>query len=352
MAEVIPFKGILYNMQKVDASNVMAPPYDIVSPESKDILYKRSTHNIIRIDFGKDNPGDNKTENRYTRASKSFSQWLEDKILTEDEEPSFYCYEVSYNPPSPPFTKGGQRGINGHEKKLRGFLGAVKIEKLNSGRIHPHEMTYSKPKTDRLNILRFCKANISPIFSLYSSRKQLSSLILKKTVKQKALAEAKNGDGSIHRLWRISDKNSIAIIKKELSDKDIFIADGHHRYETALEFRNEMNKIRGQGSGVGGRESEVKPWDYVLMFLVNMEVGSTRSRDDGLMILPTHRLAGTGKKTKKGLTHNLKKLLEPHFDITAIPFNRSSEKKAVQKMFRAMRKGRNALGMLVKDEKA
>lgn len=96
MAEVIPFKGILYNMQKADASNVTAPPYDIVTPEFKDILYKKSHYNIIRIDFGKDNPGDNKTENRYTRASKSFNEWLEHKILMKDPEPSFYCYEVCY----------------------------------------------------------------------------------------------------------------------------------------------------------------------------------------------------------------------------------------------------------------
>jgi uncharacterized protein (DUF1015 family) len=330
MADVIPFKGIIYNPQKVDLSSVTAPPYDIVTPEFKNILYKRSPYNIIRIDFGKDSASDNEKKNRYTRASESFSQWLEDKILTEDAEPSFYCYEISYK-------------INGKEKKLSGFLGAVRLEKLGSGKIHPHEMTYSKPKADRLNILRFCRANISPIFSLYSSGKRRSSSILKKTVKQKALAEAKNGDGFIHKLWRINDRNSIAIIKKELSNKDIFIADGHHRYETALEFRDEMNKIRGQGSGVRGRESEPNPWDYVMMFLVNME-------DDGLAILPTHRLTSTEKKTKD-LNHNLKKLLEPHFDITAISFNRSSEKKAAQKMFSAMKKGRNTLGMLVKDEK-
>ncbi|MCK5506361.1 MAG: DUF1015 domain-containing protein, partial [Thermodesulfovibrionia bacterium] len=229
MAEVIPFKGILYDPQKVDASSVMAPPYDIVTPEFKEVLYKRSSHNIIRIDFGKDDAGDNENENRYTRASSSLNEWLKQEILIKDTEPAFYFYEASYQ-------------INGQKKKLRGFLGIVKIEELGSGKIHPHEMTHSKPKTDRLNIIRFCEANISPIFSLYSSPERRASSILEKLSEEKPFIEAKNGDDFIHRLWRISDKASIETIKKEMSDKEILIADGHHRYETALEFKNEMDK--------------------------------------------------------------------------------------------------------------
>jgi uncharacterized protein (DUF1015 family) len=345
MAEVIPFKGVIYNQQKVDATSVVAPPYDIVTPELKEALYSRSPYNIIRIDFGKDNAGDNEKENRYTRASRWLNEWLGQGILIRDSETSFYCYEADYNPPSPPFSKGGQGGV----KKLRGFLGAVRIEELGSGRIHPHEMTYSKPKADRLNILRFCKANISPIFSLYSSRERLTSSILKRVAREKAFIEAKNGDGFIHRLWRITDKTSIETIKKELSDKDIFIADGHHRYEVALEFKNEM---KGKGE-----------WDYVMMFLVNIE-------EDGLTILPTHRLAKIEGEIKgvryKNLSHALKESLKPYFDITAINFDASTEAKAKQEMFRAMQKGKHSrnrvrtnsyqivptLGMFIREEKA
>lgn len=331
MAEVIPFKGVLYNPQKVDASSVMAPPYDIVTPEFKEVLYGRSPYNIIRIDFGRDNEGDTEEENRYTRASKSLNEWLQQEILIKDTEPLFYCYETSYR-------------INGYEKKLRGFLGAVRIEELGSGRIHPHEMTYSKPRADRLNIIRSCMTNISPIFSMYSSPERLSSSILEKITQEKTFIEAKNGDSFTHRLWKISDKTSIEAIKKELSNKDIFIADGHHRYETALEFRDEMNK---KGLLKTGRE----PFNYVMMFLVNME-------DEGLTILPTHRLSRTGKEIK------IKEALKPYFDITAVTpgagrtgFDGTEDKEAIQEMFKSMQKCENsrhpvlpALGMFIKDE--
>jgi len=319
MAEIIPFKGILYNPDKVDGTSVMAPPYDIVTPELREALYDKNPYNIIRIDLGKDKIGDNEEENRYTRASRWLNEWIEQGILIRDSEPSFYCYETSYNPP---FTKGGGGGI---EKKLRGLIGAVRIEELGSGRIHPHEMTYSKPKADRLNILRFCNANISPIFSLYSGPERITSTILEKVVRGKALIEAKNGDGFIHRLWRINSKTAIMAIKKELADKDIFIADGHHRYETALEFKNEMG---GKGE-----------WNYVMMFLANME-------DDGLTILPTHRLVKIGKGKK------IRESLKPYFDITDIRFDASSEAQAKQEMFRAIEKSKHSVGMFIKGEKA
>jgi len=318
MAEVIPFKGALYNPQKVDASSVMAPPYDIVTPEFKEILYSRSPYNIIRIDFGKDNEGDNEKENRYTRASKSLNEWLRQGVFIRDAGDSFYCYEATYS-------------INGQEKKLKGIIGAVKIEELGTGMIHPHEMTYSKPKSDRLNIIRFCGANISPIFSLYSSRERLTSTVIEKTVQDKAFIEAKNGDGFKHRLWKISDKTSIETIKKDLSNKNIFIADGHHRYETALDFRNEM---KGKGLLKTGTEA----FNYVMMLLVNME-------DDGLTILPTHRLAKIRKDRE------IEELLKPYFDIKSINFNGSTERQAKQEMFRAMQKNKNSLGMFIKNEK-
>ncbi len=334
MAEIIPFKGILYNPQKVDITSVTAPPYDIVTPEFKKVLYSRSPYNIIRIDFGKDNDGDNEKENRYTRASKLLDNWLKKKIFVRDAKESFYCYEINYNPPSPPhppLSKGGRGGI-GRKKTLRGFLGAVKIEDLDAGKIHPHEMTYSKPKTDRLNILRFCRANVSPIFSLYRSEEKRTSYILEKVAKGKPFIEAKNGDAFTHRLWRISDKASVNAIKKELSGKDIFIADGHHRYETALEFRNEMDK---KGLLKTGEE----PFNYVMMLLVNME-------DDGLTILPTHRLAKTEEKRR------IKDLLSQYFDIQTVHFDGATKEKAKQDMFKAMQQSKHSFGMFIKGEKA
>lgn len=314
MAKVIPFKGVLYNPEKVNTSSVMSPPYDIVTPELKEKLYRSSPHNIIRIDFGKDKDWDNTEENRYTRASKFLSHWLNEKILLHDTAPSFYCYELSYE-------------INGEKKKTRGFLGAVKIEELAAGSIHPHEMTYSKPKSDRLNILRHCQANISPIFSIYSSEEKLASSILENTVKGKAFIESNNGDGFVHRLWRISDRESIETIKKEMSDRDIFIADGHHRYETALSFRKEMED---KGLGKTGEE----PFNYVLMFLSNME-------EEGLTLLPTHRMV------EIDLDINTKNVLREYFDIQKISTEDLTEQQAREKMFEKMKDNTHSFGLFL-----
>jgi uncharacterized protein (DUF1015 family) len=320
MAKVIPFAGTLYNSQKVAATSVTAPPYDIVTPELKETLYKRSPYNIIRIDFGKESKDDNENENRYTRASSLLNDWIQQEILIKDSEASFYCYEAEYS-------------IQGQEKRLRGFFGAVLLEELGSGKIHPHEMTYSKPKSDRLNILRYCRANISPIFSLYSSKEKRASSILEKIIKNNApLLEAENGDGFKHRLWRIQEKSHIKIIKRELSDKDIFIADGHHRYETALDFKHEMKKKRKIKTGK-------ELFNFVMMLLVNME-------EDGLTVLPTHRLANFGN------VQHIRNKLIPFFNITTLCFNDSTIDQAKEDMFRNMKKRKNSFGMYVQGQMA
>ncbi|GAB4540390.1 MAG: DUF1015 domain-containing protein [Thermodesulfovibrionia bacterium] len=285
-------------------TSVVAPPYDIVSPELKDELYMRSPYNIIRIDYGRDEEGDDERNNRYTRALGFLNEWIKGHILRQDEEPSFYPYQIIYR-------------LEGEEKTLSGLMAAVKIEEFGKGRIRPHEVTYSKPKSDRLNILRSCMANISPIFSLYSSNEKVTSSIIKEVSNTPPLLEARNGDGFIHRLWRVNDMRSIEMIRNELADKDIFIADGHHRYETALEFKNEM-KAGGRrlttGSEVTDAGGEVTvrvgsmPWNYVLMFLANIE-------DNGLTLLPTHRMV------KLKHTINLKEALSPYFDIDILPIN-------------------------------
>jgi uncharacterized protein (DUF1015 family) len=314
MADIIPFKGVLYNPKKVDADETMAPPYDIVTPEYKEVLYNRHPNNIIRIDFGKDEDGDDENNNRYTRASDFLSGWTREGILINDPEPSFYCYEITYV-------------INGHEKKTRGFLGAVKIEELGSGKIHPHEMTYSKPKSDRLNILRYCQANTSPIFSLYSSEEMISSSILRNVVTAPPFIEARNGDGFTHRLWRITDNAMIGMIKKEMADRDIFIADGHHRYETSLKFKKEMEE---KGLIKTGEES----FNYVLMFLANME-------DDGLTLLPTHRIVEVDSDI------HIKETLGRYFTIEKITMEGESEDVKRQRMFEAMQNKTYTFGMLL-----
>ncbi|MEW6214288.1 MAG: DUF1015 domain-containing protein [Nitrospirota bacterium] len=269
MAEIVPFRGILYNVSKVSIEDVLAPPYDIITPEYQEELYRKNPYNIVRVDLGREQPGDSETDNRYIRARRYLETWINDGILVSSERPSFYAYEISYS-------------IDGEEKRLLGFLGLVKLEELGKGNIYPHECTYSKPKQDRLNILRSCEANISPIFSLYKSSDKKVSTLLSRIAKTKPYIEAGDSVGAIHRLWQIDEGKDIEIIKKELENKAIFIADGHHRYETALEFQGEMNSelIPKQ---VRDQISNLNPWDYVLMFLANM-------LEEDLTILPTHRL--------------------------------------------------------------
>ncbi len=314
MAEIIPFKGILYNPGKVNASDVIAPPYDVVSPKYKEELYKKDPHNIIRIDFGKDSDDDDDKSNRYSRAATYLQEWLNNEVFTHDPEPAYYCYETIYT-------------LNGKCVRTVGFLGAVKIEELGSGKIHPHEMTYSKPKSDRLNILRYCSANTSPIFSLYSSEERITSSLLEKLTKEPPFIEAVDRDGFTHRLWRISDSNSIETIKNEMTDKHVFIADGHHRYETALAFKKEMEE---KGLNKTGNE----PFNYVLMFLSNME-------DTGLTLLPTHRIVEIDSDIHP------KAALKQYFDINKISDDNMSEEEAREKMFATMKGTMHSFGMFL-----
>lgn len=263
MADINPFKGILYSVSKVSIEDVLAPPYDLITPEYQEELYRKSPYNVVRIDFGKEQPEDTEADNKYTRAKGYLEKWIDEGILIVSDRPSFYAYEISY-------------AIDGEEKRLIGLLGLVKLEEFGKGKIHPHECTYSKPKQDRLNLLRTCEANTSPIFSLYKSADKRVSTLLSEVARTRPYLEAADAAGAVHRLWQIDREEDIEMIREELRDKDIFIADGHHRYETSLDFQREM-----RGKRVSSSNNE--PFDYVLMFLANM-------LDGGITILPTHRL--------------------------------------------------------------
>lgn len=266
MAEVVPFKGVLFNVPKLSersGEELVAPPYDIITPEQQQELYDKSPYNIVRIDFGKKNPDDDERENRYSRAKALLESWLREDALVVSKTPCFYAYEITYM-------------IKNTQHTLRGVLGLVRLEALGKGNIHPHEYTHSKPKKDRLDLMRYCEANVSPIFSLYNSPEKRTSRVFAETVSNRPYVEAKDAFGAEHRLWQIEDSTAVSTITEELQGKAIFIADGHHRYETALEYQKEMQKKEGASD-------RPKPYDYVLMFLANMA-------DEGLTILPTHRL--------------------------------------------------------------
>lgn len=283
MAEVIPFRGILYNTSRISGGDAVAPPYDIITPELRETLYEKSPYNIARIDSGMEYSGDNEGENKYQRAADQLDRWLREGILVQSAKPCFYAYEMDYR-------AGGER------KRLHGFFGLVRLEELGKG-VYPHEETHSKPKVDRLNLMSACEANTSPIFSLYNSPDKKASGVVEKTVNQRPYMEAEDQDGAFHRLWLIEKEKDITTISDDLRGKAIYIADGHHRYETALEYRRMMKEKSVSFTGS-------EPCNYVLMFLANIAEGD-------ITILPAHRIIRYEHE-------DILDKLSGHFDIKTI----------------------------------
>jgi uncharacterized protein (DUF1015 family) len=309
MAEIIPFRGLLYDVSKVSIEDVLAPPYDIITPDLQESLYRKSPYNVVRIDFGKEEPGDNKTENKYARAKRYFDIWIKDGILIRSDKPSFYAYEIIYT-------------LHNMKKRHLGFLCLVKLEELGNRSIYPHECTHSKPKQDRLNLLRVCEANTSPIFSLYKSSADGIIRILSKVIHKKPYLQAADISGNLHRLWQIDRPEEIEFIKQELADKIVFIADGHHRYETSFEYWREMSVKKPSSAAK-------KLYDYTLMYLTNL-------MDEGITILPTHRLV-------KEIPEDVLERLSSYFEIEMVSNDfdirkRLSDRKNVFGFFRKLEK--------------
>ncbi|MDF1556425.1 MAG: DUF1015 domain-containing protein [Deferrisomatales bacterium] len=266
MAEICAFRGIRYNPSIVgDLNQVITPPYDVIGEPLQAALYERSSHNMVRLDLGKMLPGDDASDNRYTRSSALFGQWLRDGVLRADSAPALYWLEEDY------------ALEDGSPCTRKGFVASVRIEDVGSGLYRPHEKTHAKPREDRIRLTRACKANLSPIFSLYDDPDMLVSPGLEKAARTAGAPDARVTDdaGVESRMWCVTDPEVVAAVAAAMQGKSFFIADGHHRYETALAHRAWM---RGQCPGARGEGA----WNYVMMYLSNM-------RDPGLTVFPTHR---------------------------------------------------------------
>lgn len=259
MADIAPFRGLLYNTKKVgDASKVVAPPYDVISREEQEKLYKRSPYNVIRLIL-------NQEPEPYESVARLFDEWQRDGILVRDEKPALYFLRQRFH------LKDKQ------ERERWGFLAVARLEDFSSGAIRPHEGTLAAPKEDRLRIMLSTNANLSPIFALYDEPKQtINKLLAEHTQGSTAHLEAKEEKSGSCRLWRIVDRELIEMARREMAQVPLLIADGHHRYEAALNYRNRMREAK---PGFTGAEA----FNYVMMFFAN-------TRDEGLVILPTHRL--------------------------------------------------------------
>ncbi|UNC91543.1 DUF1015 domain-containing protein [Candidatus Contubernalis alkaliaceticus] len=301
MAEIIPFRGIRYNSKIInDLNQVITPPYDVIKEKAQKTYYEKNPYNIIRLEYGLTFTEDDEENNVYSRAKSEFTHWLKQEILISDEQPSFYLYEIDYTV---------------HEKRVtrQGVFACIKVEDFQKKVVLPHEQTMSKPKEDRLNLLRACKANFSPIFGLFPDKEfQLEDIF--NNLKEKPEISFQDEEGNHHRLWVIKENSTIELIKKILKDKQIFIADGHHRYETALAYAEEMKSSGNQG------------YNYILMGLVNLY-------NPGLMVLPTHRLI---KDLADFKLEEFLNILSADFNVSRLSIDYKNKKEAAEKLLSAM----------------
>lgn len=257
MANVRPFCGLRYNTEKVSSlSFVTAPPYDIISENEQDALVARHENNIISLELGKTYEFDTEINNRYTRARDCLNDWITSGVLKFDKTPAYYIYEEIFE-------------VFGATKHLRGILSAVELVPFSKKIVLPHEETLSKAKADRFNLLSQTHANFSPIYFLYMDEKKTVNRIMSDICKLPPAESFKTNDGIIHNMWIVDDKETCDIIEASFKDKQLFIADGHHRYETALNFSQTLPENSGA--------------QHILAFSVEMD-------DPGLVILPTHRI--------------------------------------------------------------
>ncbi|MBW1759394.1 MAG: DUF1015 domain-containing protein, partial [Deltaproteobacteria bacterium] len=260
MAKIIPFKGILYNPTQVDNMvDVVAPPYDVISPEEQEKLHDRHPNNVVRLILGKTSENDTPDNNRHTRAANYFNKWCSEDILSQDKCPAFYLTIVE-------FSLGNKRIIR------YGLIALVGLEPFEKGIILPHEKTFSKVKSERLELMKLCKANFSQIFSLYSDQSGILNSLKDAVADTQPDIDFVDDKGERHKLWRITDAAVHQHVSDAMKEKRLFIADGHHRYETALNYRDWVAKNNPDFNAD-------HPANYIMMYLCSME-------DPGLIVFP------------------------------------------------------------------
>jgi len=288
MPEIQPFRGVRYDIARVGAmSDVVAPPYDVIDASLQDRLYQASPYNIIRLELNREESGDNDTQNRYTRAARFLKDWTRDGILRQDDHPTLYVYHQTFE-------------VEGQTHTRKGFLARVRLEAFGQGKIYPHEQTLSGPKADRLALFNATKYNLSPIFGLYPDQTNEVLRAAESGLRDRTPLEATDHLGVRNQLWPVTDQEVHTAVQGLMASKPIFIADGHHRYETGVKFRDDL-------AAAGELTGPNDPANFCMMMLVGMS-------DPGLLILPTHRLvSGFPGLTAEALAQRL----APEFDIRA-----------------------------------
>ena len=295
MADIRPFRGVHYNASLInDLTAVICPPYDIISPQQRQELHLRSEYNFVRLEFGQELPQDGDTDNKYVRAAATLEHWLNQGILEVDETPAIYLHDQYFT-------------HQGREYKRRGITVRVRLEEWDKKVVRPHEGTMTEPKGDRLNLLLALQANTSPILTLFEDPgKQVSALLAEQEQNQPLLSlEKANGEG--HTVWAITEPEVIGQISNILAHQPLYIADGHHRYESSLTYCHERLAYHPSTSGE-------EAFNFVMMTLVDFS-------DPGLVILPPHRLV---RGISKSILDEFMAKLKVFFDIQELPLDTSN----------------------------
>jgi uncharacterized protein (DUF1015 family) len=263
---------------------IICPPYDIITPQLQQELYLRSNYNFVRLEFGRELPQDTVTDNKYARSSATLEQWLKQGILEIDEAPAIYLHDQYFT-------------HQGREYKRRSLIARVRVEEWDKMVIRPHEGTITEPRSDRLSLLWALQANTSPILTLFEDQGQQISSLLTAQERNKPLISSGRVNGEGHNVWAITEPEVINQIVASLAGQPLYIADGHHRYESALAYQRERSALSPSASGN-------EAFNFVMVALVDFS-------DPGLIILPPHRLVrGTSKSTLSGLMPKLKEFFE------------------------------------------
>jgi len=263
MAQIQPFKAFYYNREMVeDLSAVICPPYDIITPRMEEELHRRSPYNFIRIENNIRLPQDSETDNRYTRSAAMLERWLSQRVLIQDDKAAIYVHDHYFT-------------SQGKEYKRRGLIARVRLEEWHKNIVRPHEGTLAGARKDRVTLLGALKANTSPIMTMYEDENKEISSILKDQQKEMFLNLEGEGEER-HEVWRVCQPLAIDKICRSFNEKPLYIADGHHRYESALNYRHEQTAASARTTGE-------EPFNFVMMTLMDFN-------DSGLLILPPHRL--------------------------------------------------------------
>jgi uncharacterized protein (DUF1015 family) len=316
MAEIHPFPGVHYNPRKVrDLADVICPPYDVISPQLQQELYQRSDYNFVRLEHNRELPQDTTTDNKYTRSAAVLKRWLEQKVLVSDKTPSTYLHDHYFH-------------HGGREYRRRGIIAGVRLQEWADNVIRPHEGTLAEHTDNRLSLLWLCRANTSPILALFEDEGQLSALLASKE-KSPPLLSASDRDGERHKLWAIDEAEAINQIGASLADQPLYIADGHHRYESALSYRRERLAVSPSLSGA-------EAFNFVMMELVAFN-------DPGLVILPAHRLV---RGMSKAALSELAARLKSFFEVEELPVGKTGIWKQIDRLLSGGNKGEVKLALL------